>query len=351
MYTSLIVITFFLSFTVTFLSVLSIRSILRKKLISQPIYNLAPTIHKRKANTVTMGGLAIVLSVTLCTIVLSLYSYFCISFPISKKFIKFSVFSPIILLIIIVLLVSSLIGMFDDIKKVLAKKNNAGLTKRMKIVLQFSVSIFAIVGIDYIGRNTDIEYFKSLNLTNNIYISLNGYFRYLYYPFALFVLIGSSNAVNLTDGLDGLVSKNLIVTFCAFTIISILQNNIELLILNVIFVGALIAFLHFNIYPASIFMGDTGSISFGSVIALMSILLKIELLFILFSIIYIIEALSVIIQVIYFKYTKGKRIFKMAPLHHHFEKCNIHENQISFDFTIVNIMCTIIGLYIYWYFY
>lgn len=343
-----LIVVFLISFFITFLSVLFLRSILRKKKVEQPIYHLAPSTHHIKQNTVTMGGVAIVSSVIISSIILSLYSYFSKTSCILPDF---SILSPRIYFIIIVLILSSLIGFYDDLKKVLGKKNRAGTTKKIKFLLQFTLCIFimSIYSIDSMSFN--IHRFESINFSNEIYISLLGNIHYLYYPFAFFLLIGGSNAVNLTDGLDGLVARNLVITFFAFSIISFMSGNTELLVLNLIFSSSLIAFLCFNIYPASIFMGDTGSLALGTIISLMAMLLKIELLFIFFAIIYIVETLSVIIQVAYFKYTNGKRFFKMAPIHHHFEKMNYHENKISFNFALINLICTTIGLYIYWYFY
>lgn len=214
-----------------------------------------------------------------------------------------------------------------------------GLSAKTKILIQF---IVALVGV-FILKLYSAEGFTKTSLFKGVIID----FGYLYVPFAAFVIVGSSNAVNLTDGLDGLAATQVITSFAFLGLIAyITQADMNITLFCIAFIGAILSFLWFNTHPAKIFMGDVGSLSVGAALGLISVLIKREMLFAVIGIIFVIETLSVIIQISYFKYTKfkygkGKRVFLMAPIHHHFEKKGRSENVIVMKFWIISIICSV----------
>lgn len=294
------------------------------------------TWHQDKSGTPTMGGFMILASTMISTLLL-----------VDLR--------NIYIWILIFLLISfGIIGFIDDYAKVL-KKHNTGITAKQKIILQLFI---ASIGSYLICKYSTHEHYSNLSMPFlKHYIFDLGPF--LYTIFAVLVIVGSSNAVNLTDGLDGLVIVPIILTTLSFGIISYLVGNHfysqylqiihvpgvgEISIFCASLVGSGLGFLWFNAKPAEIFMGDIGSLALGSVIGAISIIVKHEIVLAIIGGLFVIEALSVIIQVSYFKISKGKRVFKMAPLHHHFEQLGWPESKVVIRFWIIAVVFALIGL-------
>ncbi len=288
-------------------------NILKQAKMKQYVLKDAPETHMVKEGTPTMGGLAILISGLA-------------SLAIFHSAVDFN-----ILMLTFLLVSYALIGIIDDSAKI-RKRHNKGMTAKVKLILQIAfASIFA--GI--------------LAVSNN-FVFIQGTLNFLppiiYYTFIIFMIVGTSNAVNLTDGLDGLATGTTIISLVGFAYFAFVSTNITILVFILIMIGSLLGFLWFNLNPARIFMGDTGSLSLGAILAGIAILLHKELLLIPLGLIFIIETLSVILQVSYFKITKGKRIFKMSPIHHHFELCGWSENKVVLRFWIVSIIMLIIAI-------
>lgn len=304
----------------------------KSKNASQPIYDLAPQSHKKKAGTPTMGGIVFVFSTLVATL-------------LTAKLNNFYVATGVL-----IIAGFCLIGIKDDMSKILKNKNNAGLTPRMKLILQFSVALIAAVIIYLYSHETTL------------------YIPFYKYPIAdmglvailfwVFVMVATSNAVNITDGLDGLATVPSIIAF--FTLSSIvyvtghailstylLLPNIklsgELAIVGASFGGSLIAFLWHNSHPAEVFMGDSGSLAIGGFMGYIAIVCKSEVLLIIIGFIFVLETVSVILQVGSYKLRK-KRVFLMAPIHHHFEQKGWKENKIIVRFWIISFMTNLIAL-------
>jgi phospho-N-acetylmuramoyl-pentapeptide-transferase len=292
---------------------------LKKFSLSQPIYNLAPAEHAKKSSTPTMGGIVILISLLLSSL---LY---------------IQNFDHNFYIVVLTLFSYGFIGFFDDYKKV-KMRNNAALSPKVKFILQVIFALVIVKLISYSCAN-----FTKIRVTNEFWVDL-GWF---YYLFAIFLIVGTSNAVNLTDGLDGLAILSSIISFLFLLVISLSRENSTITLFLLSAIGASLAFLWFNTKPAQIFMGDVGSLSIGAVLAIISILLKIELLLILFGSIYLIETISVILQVAYFKITSGKRLFKMAPIHHHFELKAVPEEKIVIRFFIISVLTSVLGIFLY----
>jgi len=238
---------------------------------------------------------------------------------------------------VVMALAFAFLGFVDDYIKVV-KKRNLGLTAGQKMVMQILIAAIYLI-ILYLAGDTStvlrIPFIGSLDL---------GLF---YYPVALFILIvGTVNAVNLTDGIDGLAGSVTFIASLGFMIIAALLSVYEMQLLAVAVAGAMLGFLVWNFHPAKVFMGDTGSLALGGGLAAAAILMKLELLLPIVGLLYVIEALSVVLQVGYFKISGGKRIFKMAPIHHHFEKCGFSEVQVVAGFWIFAVLCCVAGFFI-----
>ena len=256
--------------------------------------------HLKKAGTPTMGGVIILLSVVV-TSLLYLRDY------------------PKIIPILFVTLGFGLIGFLDDYLKVVMKRSD-GLYPKQKMALQIVVTaIFAF----YLIRFTDVSLAMLIPFTGGKYLDIG----WLAVPLLFFAVIGTVNGVNFTDGLDGLASSVTVLVATFFTVVAIgTKSGIEPVTCAV--VGALLGFLLFNVYPASVFMGDTGSLALGGFVASTAYMLQMPIFILIVGLIYLVEVLSVMIQVTYFKKTGGKRIFKMAPIHHHFELCGWSETRV-----------------------
>ena len=288
--------------------------VLRALKAGQSIREAGPTWHNYKAGTPMMGGLMFIAAVSL-VLVLNVF--------------KMQDFSVVYVLILA--LCFGFIGFLDDFTK-LKYKRNLGLTSMQKALLQMAVSAVFLYVMYRSGMNTDL-YIPFFDVSFTLH-------PIFYIFFAMFVMVGCVNAVNLTDGVDGLCGSVTIPVMVFFTAAAVALGKYELALLPAALVGGLIAYLFYNWHPAKVFMGDTGSLFLGGVVCAMAFALEMPLILVLVGIVYICETLSVIIQVTYFKLTHGKRLFKMSPIHHHFEMCGWKEVKIVLVFTAVSaVMC------------
>lgn len=289
--------------------------ILKKLKVGQVVREDGPQSHLKKSGTPTMGGIIMLVVSTV------------VSFIISLKY-------PEILPVALVTLGYGLIGFIDDFKK-LVLKNPEGLKPSLKMLGLIIVSVIFIVYLNSINFGTD-TYIPILKT----YITLP---PWLFIPSMVFIMLACTNSLNLTDGLDGLaVGVNSIITIF-FTFIAMAWGDKEMSTFSAIMTGTSIGFLLFNLYPAKVFMGDTGSLALGGAFCSVAIMLKMPLILVIVAGICVIEALSVILQVGYFKATNGKRLFKMAPFHHHLELCGVKETVIVPVFWLVTIALCIVG--------
>lgn len=295
--------------------------LLKKKQIGQSIRAAGPKNHLIKSGTPTMGGIIIIIN--------SIISYllFIYIFKIDFNYLNF-------LILIIPFIGYGIIGFIDDYL-IIKKHNNEGLKPSIKFIFELILAtVFYFIYLE-LGFNNKLNFF-------GIYIDLG----FLYGVFIVLFFTGFTNATNFTDGVDGLLSFNAIASFICIAVLSLIKNEKEAFWLSIIIIWVLISFLVFNLSKASLFMGDTGSLSIGALICSILIYLKCEILIIFFGFIYLVEIISVILQVWYFKRTKGKRIFKMTPIHHHFELKGLNENQIDLLFSVCNLLMSVIGLYL-----
>ena len=287
----------------------------------QAIREEGPQSHMHKKGTPTMGGISFIVSIVISLIVAMILDSGNIQYYI---------------LFIYTTISFSIIGYIDDMLIVVKKKND-GLAPRKKLMLQILFSVIFYILVTFIYK--DINYIHIPGLNYNLNIS------YLYLIFLVFWQTGFSNAVNLTDGLDGLATSVTIITTSTFALLAYKENNFPVLVFCLTIVGALLGFLLFNKNPAKIFMGDTGSLALGGILAAISVILHKEIAFLFIGLVYILETLSVIIQVAYFKKT-GNRIFKMSPLHHHFELSGYGEVKTVYIFVIIAVISSAIGYFI-----
>ena len=282
--------------------------LLHKLKFGQNIRQEGPKSHLKKARTPTIGGLIFIFATIITMFIM-------VGNPTDEAMIALYSFVGF-----------GFVGFLDDLLKIIKKKNE-GLTSGQKMILLLIVSGFLTwYAYKYIGTSINIPF-------------LNGQINFglFYIPFVMFYFAGVTNAVNLTDGLDGLATSVTVLVTTFLGIISYNLGHISLAIFCVALAGALLAFLRFNAFPARVFMGDTGSLALGGAIAMVALILKMPLILVLIGIIYVIETLSVILQVASFKLT-GKRIFKMAPIHHHFEQLGWSETKIVSVFSIITVV-------------
>lgn len=272
--------------------------------------------HLKKAGTPTMGGVIILLSIVITSV-----------FYIKEY--------PKILPILFVTLGFGLIGFLDDYLKVVMRRSD-GLYPKQKMALQIVVTaIFAF----YILKFTDVSLAMLLPFSGGKYLNIG----WLAVPVMFIAVIGTVNGVNFTDGLDGLASSVTVLVATFFTVVAIgTKSGISPITCAV--VGALLGFLLFNVYPASVFMGDTGSLALGGFVASTAYMLQMPIFIIIVGLVYLVEVVSVMIQVTYFKKTGGKRFFKMAPIHHHFELCGWSETKVVAVFSIITAILCLIAL-------
>ena len=314
---------YFWLYIIAFLLTLSLTVIIEKLLIprlssigKQPIYVDGPKWHLNKSGTPTMGGLAFLIASGISVLVAAVAAASLISTAVAMSIILTFLYAAL----------NSLIGIIDDLKKLRKKENDAGLTPRQKLVMQFICALLFLIGRRFLlGDTSEITFsFGSVDL---------GIF---YYPIAIFIMLGIVNSANLTDGIDGLSSSVAFGIGVSLFYISAALNP-ETSVIASILIGATVGFLVFNLHPAKIFMGDTGSLFLGAIVTACAFNLRNPLLIIFIAGVYVTEGISVVLQVFFFKLTH-KRIFKMAPLHHHLEKCGWSENKIC----IVAILLTLI---------
>ncbi|WP_113929807.1 phospho-N-acetylmuramoyl-pentapeptide-transferase [Bacillus sp. P14.5] len=293
---------------------------LRRLKFGQSIREEGPKSHQKKSGTPTMGGLVFLLSIMITTVFITS---------------RYSDLGAETFLLLLVTVGFGILGFLDDFIKVVMKRN-LGLTSKQKLAGQIVISAIFF----YIYQQNDFASTVSIPLTD-ISVDLGWFYVF----FIIFWLVGFSNAVNLTDGLDGLVSGTSAIAFGALAVLAWNQSQYDISIFAVAVVGAVLGFLVFNAHPAKVFMGDTGSLALGGAIAAIAILTKLEILLVLIGGVFVIETLSVIIQVISFK-TTGKRVFRMSPLHHHYELVGWSEWRVVVTFWTVGLLCAVLGIYI-----
>ena len=284
----------------------------------QAIREEGPQSHMHKKGTPTMGGISFIIAIVISLIV---------AMFLDSSNIKYYV------LFIYTTISFSIIGYIDDMLIVVKKKND-GLAPRKKLMLQILFSVIFYILVTFIYKEVNYIHIPIFDYNLNI--------SYFYIIFLVFWQTGFSNAVNLTDGLDGLATSVTIITTSTFALLAYKENNFPVLVFCLTIVGALVGFLLFNRNPAKIFMGDTGSLALGGILAAISVILHKEVAFLFIGLVYILETLSVIIQVAYFKKT-GKRIFKMSPLHHHFELSGYGEVKTVYIFVIIAVISSALG--------
>tara|TARA_B100001093_G_scaffold401827_1_gene389528 strand:- start:3176 stop:4147 length:972 start_codon:yes stop_codon:yes gene_type:complete len=311
-----------------------IKMVSQKKIVN-PIRDDGPNDHIiKKIGTPTMGGLVILIGIIFSVVMWA---------DIKNIYVLFTLY---------ILISFGLLGAFDDFKKI-KDNNSTGVSFKFKLLSQIFISI---IGITYLTYSLDYQEFSNLYFPffKDLFINLGWFFI----PFSVFVIVGASNAVNLTDGLDGLATVPVILVAACFAFISYVAGNVifsqylqiiyiegtgEIAIFCGSIIGSCLGFLWFNAPPAKIFMGDTGSLSLGGSLGAIGVITKHEIVLAITGGLFVLEALSVIVQVISFKLT-GKRVFKMAPIHHHFEKKGWPESTVVIRFWIISIILALIGL-------
>ncbi|MCL2044774.1 MAG: phospho-N-acetylmuramoyl-pentapeptide-transferase [Oscillospiraceae bacterium] len=318
---SKILFAFIVALLVTVIAGLVLIPALRRANLGQSIREDGPVWHSGKAGTPTMGGFMFVIGTSIACITVGFSSFR------TGEFLHLQIF--------LFALVYGVIGFYDDYRK-LKKKQNEGLTARGKFLLQLLISVLYILIVKSTGKLSAILYIPFVNIS----IPLP---NWIYVIFLAFVAIGTVNAVNITDGVDGLATGSALPVAICFGAIAFVLSNPSLGIFAGALAGSLAGFLVFNFHPAKVFMGDIGSHFLGGAICAMAYACDMPLLLITVGIIFVIEALSDIIQVTYFKITKGKRIFKMAPLHHHLEMSGWSEYKLFAVFTSISTVFSIIS--------
>jgi phospho-N-acetylmuramoyl-pentapeptide-transferase len=316
-----LLITFFISVVCGLITI----PILKKLKVGQIERDDGPASHLKKQGTPTMGGIIMIIT----SIIVVTFTYIFLTMTgnevVGKK----------LLPLLLITIGFGMIGFVDDFKK-LVLKNTDGLKPKFKMLGLLIIAVVYVLFLVYglqIGTDTYIPIIKT-------YIEIP---VYLYIPLAIIVLIATTNAVNLTDGIDGLSSSISAIIITCLTVIGINNQIYEVSIFGSIIIGAVLGFLMFNLHPAKVFMGDTGSLMLGGVISGIALYLKMPLLLLIIALIPVLETLSVIIQVSYYKKT-GNRIFKMAPLHHHFELSGWKENKVVVIFSVITLIMCFIGL-------
>ena len=290
--------------------------ILRKLKVGQTVRDDGPQTHLKKNGTPTMGGSIFILG-TVVTCLFYVKDY------------------PKIIPILFMTVGFGIVGFLDDFIKVVLKRSE-GLTPAQKMAGQLVVTgVFAY----YMVKISDVGLTMLIPFSGGKYLDIG----WLAVPLMFFAVIGTVNGTNFTDGLDGLASSVTVMVAVFFTVVAVGTNS-GIAPVTCAVTGGLLGFLLFNVYPASVFMGDTGSLALGGFVASTAYMMRLPLFILIIGLIYLIEVLSVIIQVSYFKATHGKRFFKMAPIHHHFEKCGWPETRVVTVFSIVTALCCLVAL-------
>lgn len=299
---------------------------LHKIKFGQTIREVGPSWHKNKQGTPTMGGIMFITGSSVAAII-------CIAFLWLNGGAETQLMLVKVMAGALMAVGFGIVGFLDDYISI-KKHRNLGLTEIQKLILQFIIVGAYLLSVALAGGTTEtvIPFLGSVDL---------GFF---YYILAAVFIVGMVNAVNFTDGIDGLNTSVTLVVALVFSVIAMLLNRVGLSLYAAAIVGAMIGFLFWNANPAKVFMGDTGSLFLGGAVCALAFGVDMPILLILIGIIYIVEILSVVLQVTYFKISHGKRIFKMAPIHHHFEMCGWNENKICFVFSGVTLLAGIIGV-------
>ncbi len=321
---------------------------LKSRQIGQTIREEGVQEHKKKAGIPTMGGLIILIPFLLTTLLWARWH-------------------PSVGIVLFCTLAMAMLGATDDLTKVI-KARSLGLTPRQKLAAQILTGIVTAYAVKtWLGVNNELPVPLSAGggslILSSTFVQVPWFgtidLGWLYLPFVAFIVVGASNAVNLTDGLDGLAGSVTLTVLIPFLVIALVSGtpelarglgaayipgSAELAILAAALFGGCLGFLWYNANPAQVFMGDTGSLALGGAVAALAVCTRTEVFLALIGGVYVAEALSVIIQVSYFKYTGGKRVFRMSPIHHHFELCGWAEQKVVARFTIVNILLGLAGL-------
>lgn len=316
----LIIVSMLIALVLTLLFGVVYIDFLKKKMFTQYVLEDAPENHAKKNGTPTTGGVFMTVSLACASIT---------ALTMNRSL------TTEALMVLITLLFFMLTGLKDDWGKIKNKENKAGLSPRNKLFLQTVISVLPAVYV---------------TITGQTFVSVGHFVTdipFLYPIFAVLLIVFLSNAVNLTDGIDGLASSNIAVSAAACTVICILTGRVDLAIISAAAVGSAVGFLYFNRHPARVFMGDTGSLAYGGLFGTIAVTGKFELWIFIICLVFCCEILSVIIQVTSFKLT-GKRVFKMSPIHHHFELCGWSENKIVAVFTAAGVIaCTLTAVLFY----
>lgn len=312
------------SFAISFVLSLIIIPLLKKLKVGQIERTDGPQSHLKKQGTPTMGGVIMILNIIIMAIITMIQNQ-------GGDWAG----EQNLLVLAFITVGFGIVGLVDDLKKLLGK-NTKGLEPKLKMLGLLLIAVIYVVfltNVLKIGTDIYIPFFEN-TLTLPIW---------LYIPFAVFVLLATTNAVNLTDGVDGLATTVTTIIFTCLTVIGIMTETKEVALMGSILVGTCLSFLLFNLHPAKVMMGDTGSLLLGGAMAGIALYLKMPLLLLIIALIPVIETLSVMIQVAYYKKT-GKRVFKMAPIHHHFELCGWRENKVVAVLGAVTLVLCTIGL-------
>ncbi|HCU58306.1 MAG TPA: phospho-N-acetylmuramoyl-pentapeptide-transferase [Anaerolineaceae bacterium] len=283
-----------------------------------------PEEHQGKMGTPTMGGVMFVIPVTLLTILFNAVSIF-----------GFNLLGRSVLLPLVTMWSYAMLGMIDDWEGIRGPRRGLGMRASAKFAFQVILAIIIAFALRDLLKVPQLYWFTSQEVIN---------LGPFYIPIAAFIIVGMSNAVNFTDGLDGLAGLISATAFAGFGFVALIQGQSYLARFCFSIVGALFGFLWFNVHPAKLFMGDTGSLALGATLGVVALMTGQWLLIPLIAVIPVSEALSVVIQIVYFKLTKGKRVFRMAPLHHHFELSGWSETQVVQRFWLINLIFVMLGM-------
>ena len=332
-----LIMTAVLSFLIAFLLGFVLIPWLRKLKFGQTILDIGPAWHKSKQGTPVMGGIMFIVSTILSVVVVLVTDHLMGGNLFSSEHVMPDTLKVKLVAGVILAIGLGLVGFADDYIKVV-KKRNLGLTEIQKTIPQVILIVGYLIAL----------YMNGLTYMNIPFVGAVD-LKWFFWIFGICVIYGAVNAVNFTDGVDGLCASVTSVSAIAFCIAALMTKFFGISILAAALAGGCLGYLIWNYYPSKVMMGDTGSMFLGGMVVALAYAIDCPIILVLFGIIYVIEALSDVIQIGYFKITHGKRIFKMAPIHHHFEMCGWKERKIVTVFSLVNMLGCAIGLALYWY--